>query len=38
MKKIIVLLLFVTTLSCSSDDESPFKDYKGKWILTQMTE
>jgi hypothetical protein len=33
MKKIIVLLLFVTTLfSCSSDDESPFKDYKGKWI------
>jgi hypothetical protein len=38
MKKIIVLLLFVTTLfSCSSDDESPFKDYKGKWILTQMT-
>jgi hypothetical protein len=25
------------SLSCSSDDESPFKDYKGKWILTQMT-
>jgi hypothetical protein len=38
MKKIIVLLFFVTALfSCSSDDESPFKDYKGKWILTQMT-
>jgi hypothetical protein len=31
-------ITFVTTLfSCSSDDESPFKDYKGKWILTQMT-
>jgi hypothetical protein len=34
MKKITVLLLFVTAVfSCSRDDESPFKDYKGKWIL-----
>jgi hypothetical protein len=36
MKKSLFYYFCNDSLSCSSDDESPFKDYKGKWILTQM--
>ncbi|OUS00993.1 hypothetical protein A9Q86_09620 [Flavobacteriales bacterium 33_180_T64] len=39
MKKLnILLVVLITLLSCSSNNESPLINYEGKWVLTQMRE